>query len=204
MLYTPYSSQIGSRTGTYINSIWGQWFVFLVGTRAQMLLGEELDITQIPMYLSPSKKLHEAILFRCRDKYPPARKEQLPGCRKCCMKTSSSWHLFQSRPQLRAPITEVMPFLGMVTCHWLVQMAVKLTHFSPVLDLWWALLALELPAMQWRLCCAHTAVHLLPLPSSASTLFIPQMLIPKKDHAPQDSVSIPASAEAKQWWGLSE
>lgn len=37
------------------------------------------------------------------NKDPPARKEQLAGCRKCCMKTSSNCHLLQSQPQLQAP-----------------------------------------------------------------------------------------------------
>lgn len=40
-----------------------------------MLPGEELDITQIPMYLSPLKKLHEAVLFGCRDKQRSACKK---------------------------------------------------------------------------------------------------------------------------------
>ena len=44
-----------------------------------MLPGEELDITQIPMYLSPLKKLHEAILFRCRYKQRSASEKGAAG-----------------------------------------------------------------------------------------------------------------------------
>lgn len=44
-----------------------------------MLLGEELDITQIPIYLSPSKKLQEVILFRCREKQRSASKKGAAG-----------------------------------------------------------------------------------------------------------------------------
>ena len=48
--------------------------------RAQMLLGEELDVTQIAMYLFLSKELHETILFEDHDKQSPDPLPEERGC----------------------------------------------------------------------------------------------------------------------------
>lgn len=137
------------------------------------------------------------------NKDPPARKEQLPGGRKylyediCQLSSSSVSYQLQSAPHWGHAFSlwsGHMSLTGLDGC--------KADTFSPALDLWRAMLALELPASMKTLlglhCSAFSLTQVL-LPLS----FIPQMLIPKKDHAPQNFVSTPASAEAK-WWGLSE
>lgn len=45
-----------------------------------MLLEEELDVTQIPMYLFPSKELHEAILLGVMIKKAQIALQERSGC----------------------------------------------------------------------------------------------------------------------------
>lgn len=128
-------------------------------------------------------RIHDAVVMETHFPEPPLRKGLLPSCEVWTadpLQLSAASGL-ASDAELCHPISHT-PSPGAAShTRWLSHAGYKSLAMSAWLrTLWQAIFAPELPAKVAEALLGLAAVGLLPLPSPASTHFLPQVLIPNK------------------------